>query len=140
MATKAQQERIAGWVSRWKTRLLLDHWAIIVEYETAAYEYKRSDGRHSEGMAEITVDQRYREARLKVYPSLLTMPVGYQRATILHEIAHIVTWDVKKAAERAHQKGAFTAKERDDLYESITEDIAKIVLKERNPRKDNYRL
>lgn len=138
MATKRQQERIANWVSRWKARLLLNNWAVIIRYVPKDSEERRSDGRMCDQYAEIIVDPRYKEAVLKIYPATLDAPVGFQKATILHEVAHIVTWPVKCALEKAERKGAISAKERDDLFEGITEDIAKIVLRESG--KDNYRL
>lgn len=140
MATKAQQERIAKWVSRWKSRLLLDNWAIIIRYEEKDSEINRTDGALCDDFARIVIDRRYKEASLRIYPATLKAPLGFQKATILHEIIHIITWPLKEALERSCRKGAITVRERDDLFEGITEDITKIVLREGKPGKDNYRL
>ena len=131
MATKVQQERVNRWISKWKSKLLLDRWAIVVEYVAADPEYTRSDGTVAHAYAEISVDTRYREAALKIYPVLFRKPVGHQQATLLHEIIHIITNDVKTALDAAVRKGAISARNRDDVLEGITEDITKIILKPR---------
>lgn len=137
MATKAQQIRVGKWVSHWKSKLLLDNWAILVDYRDKAAP---SDTVAMETCANIVVNTRYREAQLRVYPGFFTKPTSYQRATILHEVSHIITDPVLRALTEACSRGAISAKRRDDVSEGVTEDITKIVLRLGKASKDNYRV
>jgi hypothetical protein len=129
MANKRERDRINGWIAKWKPRLLLDNWGIQVEYKGEDSDGKRSDGEAVLTAAEIVVDHRYKEARILVYPMLFTRPVAYQHSTIVHEMLHIATDELRTALSAGVRKGAISAKSRDDLSEGITEYVTKVMFR-----------
>lgn len=122
-------------VATWKPRLLLSGWAVIVELQP-----KNKSNSTYDIHAEIIVNPRYTEGRLRVYPSLFTKPIGYQKSTIIHELAHLATEAIRETLELSVKKKVITAKVAEDLTEQITEYIAKVVFSAYSKSNKNYQL
>ena len=134
---RTKEDRIRYLVSRWKPRLLLNHWSVDIEFAAEQKPAEKSGHVH---YAEVVLNDRYTECKLIVYPSLFNKPFHYQRATIVHELSHITTRPISKLLEKAASRGVFTQTALDDAVEGITEAVAKIVLSAHSTNKKDFQL
>jgi hypothetical protein len=120
-------EKRTDWVRRevalWKERLLLNHWSIHV---TMTDKDAPNLGTNIT-QAEVTVNARYLEARLRVFPALFTLPLNYRRLTIIHELCHLPAEEMREVLYVAAERGLVTQKRADDVAERVVEHMAKAV-------------
>jgi hypothetical protein len=109
-------------VNRWKPRLLLDHWSVVVTLEE-----KDVEAGGGEYVARILPSERYTEAQLWIYPTFFRRSLAYRKMTILHELLHIQTWPINVALHQAAKKGVISEKRQKDLNEGLTEYVTKLL-------------
>lgn len=121
--TKAQ--KVDRWIAWWKSRLLLNKWAIIPQHNN---DDVAADKNGCETAATTFADLANSECWLNIYPFMWRESADYQHMVIGHELAHIHTQPVKEALDKAVQKRALSQREADRILEDLTNTIAKIVV------------
>lgn len=120
--TRIQSDRMRRWLRKWRSRLLVEHWTF--EAEVLQSDHAR-DPDHT--CAQIDVNERYADARLRIYPRLWRDGVKAQERAIVHEMIHAPLNHVGNLLDRLSMAGLATQAEVDDAYESLTEYITNVV-------------
>lgn len=84
MVTKKNVRMVTKWVKLWRSRLLLQHWTIHVEFT----EEQPSNDPHCR--ASVHASERYLSVYIKIHPKYWDDAVNEQERTILHELFHII--------------------------------------------------
>jgi len=127
MPNKQQIAKIDNIIARWKPRLLLDSWSITVDLQE---EEKLTDKDRT--LATMLVHKNYRNAWLRVFPALFREPAAAQEVTIVHELSHIITWEIREVL--LNQKPLSESKSN-AIIENLTETYAKILYKAYKPNR-----
>jgi hypothetical protein len=124
---KARREEVARHIATWQSRLLLDHWDVLPALAAANKEGNDST------FADIASRNRYREARMTVYPFLWESPDGadpaYREATIVHELSHVIAAPLEDVVDSLLAGKLVTKEQYADALEQVTEHIAKVVVR-----------
>ncbi len=121
---KTRDKFVTDILNVWKPRLLLQGWAV-------SYEFKEKDHPTSKDMdtfATISINSKYTEAKINIYPAFWKKPIAYRKSTLIHEMAHMATEAVRDALIKAMNKKVITTEMMETLSEGITEYIAKIMV------------
>lgn len=132
--TKKQRAAVCRIVDKWKPRLLLDGWAVILVF---AEEQGDSSDIKTDTLATMVTNSRYTEGRLTIYPAFFRESSEAQQACIIHELIHIRTEPLRLVLEQAANKRLISKKRAIDISEDNTEYITKLQWKSyfRNKKK-----
>ena len=121
MATKIQQEKVTRWVEKWKVRMLLTHWSVLINFADEAKDSSKFV------VADMTPNARYTDAVLRIYPGFWKEPANQQQAIIVHELAHNITDSVNDQLIRLVDKKLLSDTRRQDILEGVTEHLSKVM-------------
>lgn len=133
-----KEARIEKLLSRWKPRLMLDNWAILIEYADA--NKPATDAGTT--LAEIVVNPTYTEARITIYPVFFTEPYGQQVSSLVHELCHLHTHKLQTILNTLVKHKLMTAKAATETHEAFTEQLSKMIIRsyKRGKKNGNYHL
>jgi hypothetical protein len=126
MATAKQRRQIAGWIKKWKARLLLSEWAIVVEFAPQPHP---SDVGTGVTVATADPTHRYTTLNLTIYPGFFEFDAEQQEQTIVHELIHAPASHTKALITRRVMRRRVTQDEADDVNERLVEYMTKVVLR-----------
>ena len=115
---KERRALIEGIVSRWRERLLLDHWS----FDVILLRERPGDT----AIARVTLNERYSDAVIEIHPDFWTHTPETQSRVLLHELAHALTNRIATLGRRG-KKRLLNDDELTDAEENLTEHIANIV-------------
>ena len=111
---KTNKAQVLKWVKKWKDRLWLDEWDIVVTFEDIKHE-KETKHYFSEGKSEV--QQQYLTAHLT-----FANDIKISEETVLHELLHILTSELSgfSYANEGNEKNSWTDYFDDRLVTRLT--------------------
>jgi hypothetical protein len=121
-----QEAKISRLLNRWKPRLMLDNWAILTEF---ADEDRKETAEGDHLLAQIVTNPVYTEARITIYPIFFKEPYGQQVSTLVHELCHIHTHNVRGSLDTLAKHKLMSQKHANEISEAVTEQMSKMLIR-----------
>jgi len=121
--TDAQKKRISRWVDKWKRRLILNEWNILVRYQMHDLE---PDGTFYV-IGQMDDNHVYMKGTLKIFPQFWERTPATQEETIVHELCHCIASEYSQAMADAMAGNLFTPRQRSEMNERLVQRITNAV-------------